>query len=441
MKRLRNYGCIALWCGNNECYDTLMSCKRSYEKKGVDMRYFDIVKSQFDYQYYELLPEVCAKYDPMRYFHPMSPWGGKDIKASKVKHLGDFHYWGVWGSRHPLERYNTTRSRFMSEYGFQSFPELSTVKRYAPNPKDWDIHSEVMMSHQRGGRSANSKISEYLSKEYWPQNDFEKFLYMGQVMQGDAIKIAVEAHRRDMPFCQGSLFWQHNDCWPVASWSSRDYYGRWKAQHYFARNFFEKYLLSAYNNEGRLRVYVASDSQTNTKAEFKVEVITLTGKIVKSYSKSVVVPANTSTVMLDETTEAMLSGEKAEDVMIVSSLKVGDKRYYSHNYFVKQSELNFPACNIATKVESCDGGVAVTVSSDNFARAVYLSIEDYNNFFEDNYFDLLPGTSRTVKVKTNLSVDEFKKQLKVMHLGGCKESKGESKQLKIDGNEEVFFVS
>ena len=441
VKRLRNYGCIALWCGNNECYDTLMSCKRSYEKKGVDMRYFDLIKSQFDYQYYELLPEVCAKYDPMRYFHPMSPWGGKDIKASKVKHLGDFHYWGVWGSRHPLERYNTTRSRFMSEYGFQSFPELSTVKRYAPNPKDWDIHSEVMMSHQRGGRSANSKISEYLSKEYWPQNDFEKFLYMGQVMQGDAIKIAVEAHRRDMPFCQGSLFWQHNDCWPVASWSSRDYYGRWKAQHYFARNFFEKYLLSAYNNEGRLRVYVASDSQTNTKAEFKVEVITLTGKIVKSYSKSVVVPANTSTVMLDETTEAMLSGEKAEDVMIVSSLKVGDKRYYSHNYFVKQSELNFPACNIATKVESCDGGVAVTVSSDNFARAVYLSIEDYNNFFEDNYFDLLPGTSRTVKVKTDLSVDEFKKQLKVMHLGGCKESKGESKQLKIDGNEEVFFVS
>ena len=441
VKRLRNYGCIALWCGNNECYDTLMSCKRSYEKKGVDMRYFDIIKSQFDYQYYELLPEVCAKHDPMRYYHPMSPWGGKDIKASKVKHLGDFHYWGVWGSRHPLERYNTTRSRFMSEYGFQSFPELSTVKRYAPNPKDWDIHSEVMMSHQRGGRSANSKISEYLSKEYWPQNDFEKFLYMGQVMQGDAIKIAVEAHRRDMPFCQGSLFWQHNDCWPVASWSSRDYYGRWKAQHYFARNFFEKYLLSAYNNEGRLRVYVASDSQTNTKAEFHVRILSLTGKLVKEYRKAVVVPANTSTIMLDEATDVMLAGEKGENVVIVSSLKVGDKCYTSHNYFVKQSELNFPACNIATKVESCDGGVAVTVSSDNFARAVYLSIEDYNNFFEDNYFDLLPGTSRTVKVKTNLSVDEFKKQLKVMHLGGCKESKGESKQLKIDGNEEVFFVS
>ena len=136
-----------------------------------------------------------------------------------------------------------------------------------------------------------------------------------------------------------------------------------------------------------------------------------------------------------------MAGEKAENVVIVSSLKVGDKLYTSNNYLVKQGELNFPTCKISTKVEKCEGGVEVTVSTDNFARAVYLSIEDIDNFFEENYFDLLPGTSRTVKVKTNLSVDEFKKQLKVMHLGGCKESKGEGKKLNIDGNEEIFFVS
>ena len=441
IKRLRNYGCIALWCGNNECYDTLMSCKRSYETKGIDMKYFDIQKAQFDYQYYELLPEVCAKYDPSRYYHPMSPWAGKDIKADHAMNRGDFHYYGVWGSRKPFDTYNTKIARFMSEYGFQSFPEIGSIKRYAPNPKDWNIFSEVMMAHQRGGKSANGKINDYLTKEYWPQSDFEKFLYMGQVMQGDAIKIAVEAHRRNMPFCQGSLYWQHNDCWPVASWSSRDYYGRWKAMHYFARHFFDKYLLSAYPHDGRLKVYVVSDNQSNTKAEFKVEAMTLTGKVVKSFSKQVVVPANTSTVMYDEAIEAVLAGEKAENVVIVSSLKVGDKLYTSNNYLVKQGELNFPTCKISTKVEKCEGGVEVTVSTDNFARAVYLSIEDIDNFFEENYFDLLPGTSRTVKVKTNLSVDEFKKQLKVMHLGGCKESKGEGKKLNIDGNEEVFFVS
>ena len=441
IKRLRNYGCIALWCGNNECYDTLMACKSSYKKKGIDMKYYEIQKAQFDFQYYELLPEVCAKYDPMRYYHPMSPWVGKDIKAGSAKHLGDFHYWGVWGHRHPIERYNTTRSRFMSEYGFQSFPELGSIKLYAPNPKDWNIHSEVMMSHQRGGKSANSKIDEYLTKEYWPQSDFEKFLYMGQVMQGDAIKIAVEAHRRDMPFCQGSLFWQHNDCWPVASWASRDYYGRWKAQHYFARYFFDKYLLSAYNSEGRLRVYVVSDNQSNTKADFEVKVVTLTGKVVNSYRKSVVVPANTSTIMLDESTETILEGEKAENVVIVSTLKVGEKLYTNNNFLVKQGALNFPACNITTKVEKCDGGVIVKVASNNFARAVYLAIEGIDNFFEDNYFDLLPGTSRTIKVKTNLSVEEFEKQLKVMHLGDCKDSKANVGEKRIANDEEVHFVS
>ena len=169
--------------------------------------------------------------------------------------------------------------------------------------------------------------------------------------------------------------------------------------------------------------------------------MTLAGKVVKEYRKAVVVLANTSTIMLDEATEVMLAGEKAENVVIASSLKVGDKIYTNNNYFVKQGALNLPACNITAKVEKCDGGVAVTVSSDNFARAVYLAIEGIDNFFEDNYFDLLPGASRTVKVKTTLSVEEFKKQLKIMHLGGCKESKGEGKKHKIDSNEEVFFVS
>lgn len=420
IKRLRNYGCIALWCGNNECYDTLMAGKRSFEKKGVDMKYYDIMKAQFDFQYYELLPEVCAKYDPMRYYHPMSPWAAKDVKSSDAKNMGDFHYWGVWGNRHPIDNYNTTRTRFMSEFGFQSFPEFGSIKRYAPKSIDWSIHSEVMMSHQRGGKSANSKINDYMKKDYWEQTDFEKFLYMGQVLQGDAIKIAVEAHRRDMPFCQGSLFWQHNDCWPVASWASRDYYGRWKAQHYFALKYFDKYLLSAYNRDGRLRVFAVSDNQNDVRAEFEVKIMTLTGEVVKQYNKKVVVPANTSTVLYDITSEEAISGRKAEDLIIVSSLLVGDKLYTNNNYFVKQGALNFPKANIKTDVVNCEGGVEVTLSTDNFARAVYMAIDDVNNFFEDNYIDLLPNTSRKVKVQTSLSVEEFKRQLKIEHLGNCK---------------------
>ena len=387
------------------------------------------------------MPKVLKEYDPETFYWPASPSSGGCFDEPNDENRGDVHYWDVWHGLKPFDDYRNHYFRYMSEFGFQSFPEFGSIKLYAPNAKDWNIHSEVMMSHQRGGKSANSKIDEYLTKEYWPQSDFEKFLYMGQVMQGDAIKIAVEAHRRDMPFCQGSLFWQHNDCWPVASWASRDYYGRWKAQHYFALNYFDKYLLSAYNSEGRLRVYVVSDNQSNTKADFEVKVVTLTGKVVNSYRKSVVVPANTSTIMLDEATEAILAGEKAENVVIVSSLKVGEKLYTNNNFLVKQGALNFPACNITTKVEKCDGGVIVKVTSNNFARAVYLAIEGIDNFFEDNYFDLLPGASRTVKVKTNLSAEEFEKQLKVMHLGDCKDSKANIGEKRIANDEEVHFVS
>ena len=350
----------------------------------------------------------------------MSPWVGKDIRARDATHLGDFHYWGVWGNRHPLDNYNTTRSRFMSEYGFQSFPEFGSVKQYAPNPEDWSLNSEVMMLHQKAGIRANGKINDYMKQEYWEQTDFEKFLYMGQVLQGDAIKLAVEAHRRDMPFCQGSLFWQHNDCWPAASWASRDYYGRWKAQHYFALKYFDKYLLSAYNRDGRLRVYAISDSQSDSKADFEVKIMTMTGEVVKQYNKRVTVPANTSTALYDEATEVVLSGRKAEDLIIVSSLLVGDKLYTNNNYFVKQGALNFPTATIKAEVAKCEGGVEVTLSTDNFARAVYLSIESDDNFFENNYIDLLPNTSCKVKVRTSLSVEEFKRQLKIEHLGNCK---------------------
>lgn len=157
---------------------------------------------------------------------------------------GDRHYWSVWHGKAPISDYDSEKSRFFSEYGFQSFPEFDSVKRYAPYPEDWDIRSEVMMSHQRGGDHANGLIETYLLNEYKKPRDFRAFLYMNHVLQGDAIKTAIESHRRQMPYNMGTLFWQHNDCWPVASWASRDYYGRWKAQHYYTRKVYDDILIS-----------------------------------------------------------------------------------------------------------------------------------------------------------------------------------------------------
>lgn len=416
VKRLRNHACIALWCGNNECNDAWFNWgwKRQYTEQNPE--YAQRIWKQFTDQYYVTLPEVVKAYAPESFYWPSSPFarydGGSDDRN------GDRHYWDVWHGKQPIEAYNRVRSRFFSEYGFQSFPEFESVKRYAPEPTDWDIYSEVMMSHQRGGAHANGLIETYLLNEYRKPKDFESFLYMNHVLQGDAIKTAIEAHRRDMPYCMGTLFWQHNDCWPVASWASRDYYGRWKAQHYFARQAFRDLLVSPIvDKEGTLNVFVVSDRLASCSATLEVTVSKLTGEVINSYRKSVKVPANASRNLFSVDLEQALRGTPKEEIFIHAKLTDKEKNTYANNYFpVKQKEVDYPKVTLAKSIRPVEGGFEVTLKSDCFARAVFLATGDANSTFSDNYFDILPDASVTVKVSTHLPQATFEKQLKVVSL-------------------------
>ncbi|MDR1682167.1 MAG: glycoside hydrolase family 2 protein [Candidatus Symbiothrix sp.] len=411
IKRLRNHPSIALWCGNNEINEAWFGWGWRAQYTEENPSAADLIFRQYDALFNQLLPEVVSEYAPETFYHPSSPFSRYDGVSEANR--GDSHYWGVWHGLHPISRYNTERSRFFSEYGFQSFPEWESIKIYAPQPEDWSISSEVMMAHQRGGSFANKRINEYLEENYKPAPDFQTFLYVGQVLQADAIKTAIEAHRRDMPYCMGSLFWQHNDCWPVASWSSRDYYRRWKAQHYFAREAFRDILISPVSDGENLNIYAVSDRLKNTRGTLNVRIITMNGNPVEKIEKKLRLNANSSNRLLS------ISMKNYEKEKVVVALQFTDDKnnIYTNNYFGAQAkEMKWEKPNIQFDIQPINDGFDVSLTSDKFARAVFLSIEGIDNFFENNYFDLLPDETVKVKVKTKLSLDEFRRQLKIRTL-------------------------
>ena len=412
VKRLRNHACIALWCGNNECQDAWLGWGWKREIERQNKEYADKIWAQYRQQYHVTLPGVVREYAPGTFYWPSSPFAFEGEMSGTTD--GDRHYWSVWHGKAPISDYDSEKSRFFSEYGFQSFPEFESVKRYAPYPEDWDIRSEVMMSHQRGGDHANGLIETYLLNEYKKPRDFRAFLYMNHVLQGDAIKTAIESHRRQMPYNMGTLFWQHNDCWPVASWASRDYYGRWKAQHYYVRKAYDDILISPVVEGDDLKVYAVSDRLENTSGRLQLQVCQFDGTVVHHWGKSVGISGNDSRVCFSAPLAKLLEGANRGTVYVRVDYTDKSGRVYHNNYCLgKQKDMDYPKVDLQIEVRSIEGGYEVTVSADKFARAVCLSVADNESVYSDNYFDVQPKSSVQVQVRTRLSAEAFNGSLRL----------------------------
>jgi beta-mannosidase len=417
IKRLRDHPSIVIWCGNNEVETGWYHWGDRQEfKESISAANRERVWQDYVIMFADVIKSVVTQYaDPVPYW-PSSPSADFE-EIPDNQHNGDMHYWQVWHAQAPAEDYTKQFPRFMTEYGFQSFPEMRTIRTFANKPDDFDIHSTVMQAHQKN-KGGNERILTYMLREYSQPKDFASFVYLSQVQQAEIIKIGAEHFRRQRPRTMGGLYWQLNDCWPVASWASIDYYGRWKALHYYARRFYDDVLISPFLHDEKVDVYVVSDKLQPFSGTIHTRLLDFSGKALLDQSKDIQIPAQSSAIYLTFDKAALVTKADPRRSFLVFDLEVAGKRV-SRNliFFDVTHNLELPAMpQIQTTLSKTGGDYTITLQSSQLARGVYISFGDLDVDTSDNYFDLLPGESATVTLKSAATLDQLKSALKVTSL-------------------------
>ncbi len=413
MKRLRDHACIVLWCGNNEtegAFDWITHARQIEHTAQVQMW------KDYLTLFYGVIGQKARELAPETPFWSASPTADFEEQSDAYR-TGDFHDWSVWHGRVPFADYEKHVYRFVSEYGFQSFPEMRTIEAFTAPEDRTGILTPVMLAHQKN-QQGNAIIHDYTLKDYPEPEDFASFLYVSQVLQAEGIKVGAEHLRRNRPRTMGSLFWQLNDCWPVASWSSIDYFGRWKALQYYARRFYAPVLVSPHVEDGTLAVYVVSDRLEPVAASLRARVISLDGRTLDDTTLAVNIPAQSSQVHL----RTALSRLQAKGIdfsqVVVATDLTADGRTLSSNlvYLVPTHEIHLPAAAIESVVVSGADGCRLRLSAKVLARSVHVTFGKLDARPSDDYFDLIPGQPVEIRVEGAASAEELRRELKVQSL-------------------------
>jgi beta-mannosidase len=407
--RLRHRAGLALWCGNNEM-------EQGWAEWGWDRPEFAGLKAAYDRFFHHTLPEWCAAADPDTAYWPSSPSSDTPFASPNGQQQGDAHYWDVWHGRQPFTAYRAQYPRFMSEFGFQALPPLATIRAFAEEA-DWNMTSYVMEQHQKNASGNSLMVGQMLDSFRLPR-DFPSLVYLSLVLQAEGIRYGVEHWRRARDRVAGTLYWQLNDCWPVASWSSLDYFGRWKALHYAARRFYAPLLLSIVDDieddPPRQGVYVTSDLRDPWEGSLRWSLETLAGAALAAGEEPVRAAPLATTPVKSFDLAAHVTDDNRRDLVFIAELWRQDGRRDDRPvarqaaYFAPTKHLLLVDPAITTTCRADGGLLRVELRGQSLARLVELALDgadavdnadivfDADIVFSDNYFDLPAGRAVTV---------------------------------------------
>lgn len=391
IRRLRNHASLGIWCGNNEM-------ETAWVNWGGWMAHGEALKQDYLEMFEKLIPSIVLKEDPNRFYWPSSPSSGGNFTDPDGDNEGDRHYWDVWHGEKPFTDYDQRFFRFCSEFGFQSFPEMATIKTFA-DKGDLNIFSKVMESHQKND-SANAKILKYISENFLYPDNFEHLLYISQVLQGMAVKYGVDHWRRNRGRCMGAIYWQLNDNWPVASWASIDYTGRWKALQYMACHFF-KDAEGTLKREGNIFTpFIQNESFASDDAICRIYVKNMKNEIL--YSDEYNMNAGPFEVCEGKAFDASeyVCGKENETYVEAQFIHGDGSTSHQVEPVSLYKHMLLPKTKIDFSIdEITDEDVTVTVSGDGFAAFVALYCDEANIIWDDNFFFLTDEKKITLKGK------------------------------------------
>lgn len=402
IKRIRHHASLGLWCGNNEM--EMFVDEGCWVTKPSEVR-------DYLFMYERILPEVLSKYDPQTFYWPASPSSGGSFDDPNDPDRGDVHYWKVWHGNRPFSEYRKHFFRYASEFGFQAFPCKKTLEQITDDPEDFNIFSYVMEKHQRN-YGANGKIMNYLQQTYRYPTEFTTLLYASQLLQADAIRYGVEHFRRNRGRCMGAVYWQLNDCWPVVSWSSIDYGGRWKALHYYAKRFFAPVMISCkeegwmtqeanmnrqhFTFEKSIRLNVANETLEDRKIKVCWQLRNQKAEILRQEEQEITVPA-LSAVWLEKT--ELPHVDVFTQYVSFQAIEVTDGEEMAHA--LSEGTVIFSYPKYFRYEDPCltweKEGNKIRVTASSYAKSVEILNEEEDLVLSDNYFDL-NGDTKEVEI-------------------------------------------